>query len=338
MPKLRKDTKTKKKQKQEKYNAENEIIIGVTTVNKEKRVDNKRSTRANHVNKKNNRTSQNRKRTKERLKENKKVNSKNNSRGREFTKEEKIKKNNKKRIIISVIISFIVLIAALIFMMTTPRFYISDIEVEGNNKNSSETYISLSKIELNNTNIFAISKNAIIKNIKENPYVDSVEIKRKLPTTIHIKITEREVAYQIKYNDNYIYLDKQGYALEINEERKDTTKILGLNSSNENINEGQRVKDEDLTKLDIILKIINYCKYNSIENTITSIDISDKSNIKLNIDNGEKTVYLGDASSLSERMLWLKTILEKEKNNKGEIFINGNMNDSKVYFKPAAKN
>ena len=65
MPKLRKDTKTKKKQKQEKYNAENEIIIGVTTVNKEKRVDNKRSTRANHVNKKNNRTSQNRKRTKD---------------------------------------------------------------------------------------------------------------------------------------------------------------------------------------------------------------------------------------------------------------------------------
>ena len=54
-------------------------------------------------------------------------------------------------------------------MMTTPRFYISDIEVEGNNKNSSETYISLSKIELNNTNIFAISKNSIIKNIKENP-------------------------------------------------------------------------------------------------------------------------------------------------------------------------
>ena len=90
MPRLKKNNKTKKKEKQDKYNAENEIIIGVTTLNKEKRVDNKRSTRANHVNKKNNRTSQNRKRTKERLKENKKVNSKNNSRGREFTKEETI--------------------------------------------------------------------------------------------------------------------------------------------------------------------------------------------------------------------------------------------------------
>ena len=339
MSRSKKNTKSKdKKIKQEKYNADNEIIIGVTTVKKEKRVDNKKSTRAKYNNKKNSRTSQNNKLKHDiKNKEKKKRDSIYYIEKDEFHKEEKIKKSNKKRFIISFIICLIIIISGLIFMMTTPKFYITDIEIEGNNKNSVDTYISLTKIDLNTTNIFAISKKSIIRNIKENSYVDSVEIKRKLPTTLLIKIKEREVAYQTKYNDNYIYLDKQGYVLEINEDRDNTTKLVGLESISEEIREGDRLKNEDLIKLDIILKIINYCKYNSIENVITSIDISDKSNIILNVDNGQKTVYLGDASNLSERMLWLKTILEKESKNKGEIFINGNMNESKVYFKPTAQ-
>ena len=331
MARLKKQNMNKRKKKQEKYNAENEIIIGVTTVKKEKRVEDEKSTRDSHKN-----------RTTHKKEYNKQKKSKQNSVRRKnieeiniekSSKEETIKKSNKKRIIVSIVISFVILIAGLIFMMTTPKFYISDIEIEGSRKNSVDTYISLSKIELNTTNIFAISKNSIIKNIKENPYVENVEIKRKLPTTLHITIKEREIFYQAKYNDNYIYLDKQGYILEINEEKKNTTKLIGLDSTNEALIEGQRLKNEDLLKLDTILKIMNYCKYNSIENTITNIDISDKSNIILNIDNGQKIAYLGDASNLSERMLWLKTILEKEKKNKGEIYINGNLNDTKVYFK-----
>ena len=55
---------------------------------------------------------------------------------------------------------------------------------------------------------------------------------------------------------------------------------------------------------------------------------------KINIENGNKVVYLGDASNINERVLWLKTILEKEKKNKGEIFINGDLNSSRIYFKP----
>lgn len=324
MVKPRKKVKpNNKKTKEEKYNADNEIIIGVTTVKKDKRVDNKKSTRKSQVNKKNRKTSYN-----------KAKKTKRNNEREESSKEEIIKKNNKARIIISIVMLIIITTAVTVFMMTTPRFYITDIKIEGNSKNSIETYVSLTKIELNTTNIFAISKKTIIKNIKENSYVESVEIKRELPTTLKINIKEREVAYQTKYNDNYIYLDKQGYVLEVNEERKDITKLIGLDSTKEEITEGQRLRNDDIMKLDTILKIVNYCKYNSIENTITSIDISDKYNIILNIDNGQKIVYLGDASSLSERMLWLKTILEKENKNKGEIFINGNMNDSKVYFKP----
>ena len=319
MSKQRKNTKSnRKKDKQEKYNSENEIIIGVTTIKREKRVEEKKSTR-----KKNNRN---------KTSYNKRVYQNNNEEN--YTKEKIIKKNNKKRIAICCILSLIILIACGIFLMTTPKCNITQIEVEGYSKNSEETYISLSKIELNTTNIFTISKNNIIQNIKENPYVESVEIKRKLPGTIHITVKERTAVYQVQNNGKYAYLDKLGYVLEIGEEIKNKTKIIGLDCTNKEIAEGQRLENVDLIKLDLILKILNQCKYNNIENEITEIDISNKLNIKLNIDNSNKIAYLGDASSINERILWLKTILEKEKKNKGEIFIDGDLNNSRIYFKP----
>lgn len=327
-----KNTRNRKKQQEEKYNADNEIIIGVTTKPKEVRVDKKKSARTKPV-------KNNIKRTSNKKSSNKVMNQNNKKKKNEkvLTKEQEINKINRKKIAISFCIVLVIAIAGIIYFLTTPTFNISNIEVNGNNKNSVETYISLTKIDLSSTNIFAVTKTGIAKNIKENPYVESVEVKRKLPNIIQINIKEREVAYQASYNDEYIYIDKQGYILEINNEKKNITKIIGLSTTKEALSEGQRLNNGDLLKLDTVLKIVNYCNYNSIDNTISSIDVSDISNYIINFDKDGQIAYLGDATNLSERILWLKTILEKEKGNKGEIFINGNLNDSKVYFKPYTK-
>lgn len=327
-----KNVRNKKKQQEEKYNADNEIIIGVTTKPKEVRVDKKKSARTKPV-------KNNIKRTSNKKSSNKVINENNKKKKNEkvLTKEQEINKINRKTIAISFCIVLVIAIAGIIYFLTTPMFNVSNIEVNGNNKNSVETYISLTKIDLNSTNIFAVTKTGIAKNIKENPYVESVEVKRKLPNMIQINIKEREVAYQANYNDEYIYIDKQGYILEINNEKKNVKKIIGLSTTKGALSEGQRLNNGDLLKLDTVLKIVNYCNYNSIENQISSIDVSDISNYIINFDKDGQIAYLGDATNLSERILWLKTILEKEKGNKGEIFINGNLNDSKVYFKPYTK-
>ena len=196
-----------------------------------------------------------------------------------------------------------------------------------------ETYISLSKIDIGSTNIFGITSGNIIKNIKENSYVESVTVKRKLPNTIELYITERKVSYQINYSNSYIYLDNQGYILEISEEKKDIPIIKGFSSVKENIEIGQRLKEEDLVKLNVVLKITNYCKYNTIENKITSIDVTDEKDYILNFEEDQKKVYLGDASNLSERLSMLKTILKNETGKKGEIFMNGDLKEDKIYFR-----
>lgn len=331
----KRDTKVKTKNKQdEKYNAENEIIIGVTTKPKQVRVENKKSTRTNQANKK--RTS---------LKDNNPIEQRKNNKNKKVkkikkdtTKEKQIKKSNRKKIVVSLFILLIIILAGTIYFLTTPRFNIANIEISGESKNSVETYISLSKIEMDTTNIFAITKNSIIRNIKENPYVESVVVKRKLPNTIQINITERKIEYQAQCGDKYAYLDKQGYVLEINSEKREITKILGFETTKEPIEEGQRLKNEDLLKLDTVLKIVNYSNYNSIENKITSIDVSDVKNYTVHYGKEGQTAYLGNDTKLNEKILSLKNVLEKEKGNKGEIFVDENaINRNRVHFKPAGK-
>ena len=335
----------KKNKKDNKYNAENEIIIGVTTKPKEKvRVEKKESTRTNtNPNKKKiDKTNSNRNINTKKVKNKKNIqpksiqvkkNSKNKAHNKETTKEEQIKRINVKKIIISISILLVIALGGTIYYLTTPVFNITDIKIYGNEKNSAETYISLSKIDLGTTNIFAITNNSINKNIKENPYVEEVKLERKLPNTIELYITEREVSYQIKYSDRYIFLDNQGYILEISEEKKDVPVIEGFSTIKGNINVGQRLLEEDLIKLNVVAKFINHCKYNAIENKITDIDVTEDTNYIVYFKKDKKTVYLGDASNLNERLSLLKTILTNEKDKEIEIFMNGNLNEDEVFIR-----
>lgn len=309
---------------------ENEIIIGITTKPKDKvRVDQKTTRTRNSSTAKrdkiNNHSTKNKSASKNNAKKTIHKNNKKNSYD--------IKKRNINKVTISIFILFLIVIGGTIYFLTTPAFNVTNINVYGNNRNPADTYISLSRINIGSTNIFAFTNGGIKKNIKENSYVESVTVKRKLPNTVELYITERKVSYQIQYSKSFTYLDNQGYILEIQEEKKDVPIIKGFSLKEETIQLGSRLENDDLLKLNKISKIINYCKYNSIENKISSIDVSDNENYILNFEEDKKIVYLGDASNLSERLSLLKTILTNEKGKKGEIFMNGDLNEDKVYFR-----
>lgn len=219
--------------------------------------------------------------------------------------------------------------------MTTPVFNVANIEVIGNSKNSVQTYISLSEININETNIFAFNGSSIEKKLKSNPYVESVKVKKVLPNILELHVTERTIAYQVKYLNSYIYLNEQGNVLEINEEKQNVPIIEGLSSIQEDIQIGQRLKNEDLLKLDTILKIVNYLKYNNIsESKLTSINAEDITNYILEFKEDDKIVYIGDSSSITEKMTAVTQILEVEKSKKGKIYANEDaLKRNRIYFR-----
>ena len=227
---------------------------------------------------------------------------------------------------------FAILIGAIIYVLLSPLFAIKKINVNTDGKLNEQEIISLSAINLNE-NIFKYTKKQIKENIKENSYVEEVYIKRKLPDEIQITVKERFPKLMITYGNAYVYINNQGYILEISKEYQELPILKGIKTTDEEIEVGKRLCNEDLQKLTTVLKIMEVANSEGLLNLITYIDIENIQDYKFIMDSEEKTVYLGDCSSLDERMLWVKSILEKEKGIAGEIIVNMDLNIDKPFFR-----
>ena len=227
----------------------------------------------------------------------------------------------------------IIIIAGIIFALVSPIFNIKEINVSNNNQINTETIISLSQLNLGQ-NIFKFNKNKVNKNIKTNAYIESVEIKRKLPNKVQIQIEERKQEYNVEFLNGYAYINNQGYILQISEEKQALPTIQGISTPDEQIVEGNRLNSEDLEKLEVIIQIMNICKNYELDSKITNIDISTKDEYTLYLEEEKKTIYLGDKSNLSNKMLYVQVIIEENRGKEGAIFVNGDLNNN---FKPRFK-
>lgn len=368
--KAKKDNKEKNKDienntKKEKIKAEyDELEIEIPIIKKEeiKKVENKR--KKNKIKNRNEEDiplSKNRRLPSKELNKNKKSNKKNNtkkinekqedifnvdnefiigvsnknSRKNTLSKEEIAQIRVKKEIRIKKIKTvFIVgiIIFAVFFTLYSPIFNITDIQVINNNNISQQEIISLSGIQ-KGENTFKLFKGEIINKIKENPYVENVTIRRVLPGTVQIEIEERTAAFMLEYANAYVYINTQGYILEISTQRRELPIITGFTTKQEEIKINNRLCLEDLEKINTVLKIIKVATDNDVVSYITKIDISDDSDYVLILEGENKKAYIGDCSDLITRMLYVKELIEKEKGKPGEIFVNKNLNTQYPMFR-----
>jgi cell division protein FtsQ len=236
---------------------------------------------------------------------------------------------------IKYILIVLALIIGAIIVIYSPMFNIKSIEVEGNERLSKDKIIEISGLK-NDVNMFKYTKIQIANSLTKNAYIESVEVTRKLPGTIGIKVTERHPTYMLQFADSFVYINNQGYILEISNERIDTPIIVGFKTDLNNIKPGNRVDIEDLKQLNMVIKIIGICEDNDITGVVTKVDVSNPKNYTLILEGQGKTVYLGDGNELTSRILYLKAILESSEGKEGIIFLNVDLNTQKAYFRPTS--
>ena len=226
--------------------------------------------------------------------------------------------------------SIIILVAIIVVLaLTAPIFNITKIEINGNEKVSKDTIIALSGIKMGE-NIFRFN-NDMIQNVKQNTYIEKVEIQRKMPGTVVISVKERKIKYQINLINSYVYLDKNGYLLENSAERKNVPVIVGFSIKEDEMLNEKRLKDNDLEKLANAAKIIEAAKAINIYNLITEVNVEDKNNTILYLESKSKKINVGDTTNLTNKMLYVQKILENEEGKSGSVFVNG---DISAGFKP----
>ncbi len=203
----------------------------------------------------------------------------------------------------------------------------------GNSYLSKERIIELSGVNPGE-NIFSISKLKTIDTLEANPYIEEVNIDKKLPSTLVLKVVERAPAFIITNGERYAYLSSQGYILEIVDQDPLTLpQLIGLKEVIETMTVGNRLGEEDLKQLNKILNVYESAKRYEIAELITAIDVSNDENFTLVMEHEGKKVYLGDCSDLNTRMLELQVILRREQGHRGEVFLNVDLNTQRAYFR-----
>mgnify|MGYP000721542010 FL=1 len=254
---------------------------------------------------------------------------------KEFAKKQRKRDKRLKRIkfFLKLILLIGVISGIIAFATCSPIFNIQNVEVTNNKQLSPETIISLSELSVGQ-NIFKFWKNDVENKIKSNAYIESVELKRVFPNKLEINIQEREPKFSVPVLGEYAYINTQGYILEITQNQLNLPIITGISTKEEEIKPGNRLNNKDLTELEIILKIISAMKENQLDKEVTSIDISNKNDYIIYMQNEKKKIHLGDGSNLSNKMLYVIAIINEEKGKEGEIFANGDLNQKfKVYFR-----
>lgn len=254
---------------------------------------------------------------------------------KELSKKQKKKNQKRKRLklILKIIIFVFIISGSIVFALTSPIFNIKDIQVSGNSQVSSDTVISLSGLTLGQ-NIFRFWNSNVENAIKENAYIENVKIDRKIPTIVQISIEERVATYSVDYMGKYAYINNQGYILEISEDSKSLPIIQGISTNEEDVVPGNRLNNEDLKRLETVIKIINAAKENELDSKVTSIDISKENDYSIYIQEENKKVHLGDGTNISNKILYVLAIIQQEKGVAGDIYVNGDLNNKfQPYFR-----
>ena len=243
---------------------------------------------------------------------------------------QKRKKRNTFRKIFIWLVVVITLAAVGTVLSLTVFFRINDVTVGGNTIYTEEEILAQCTID-KGENLF-LSDTKTAKNILEQnlPYIYNAEIKRKLPYTIEINITEAEPAYSIRNKDKtYILLDDNFKVLE-----NGAKKAKGITISKAVISEadlGRQIAFKDADVGDCLNKLATVVKENSFDE-ITAIYCNNISDNYVVYD-GRIEFKLGTCENLENKIYQGLTACDKlnqsNPNAKGVMTITG---DKSLYF------
>ncbi len=129
-------------------------------------------------------------------------------------KEER-RRNKRKRIIKFWIrfLIFLLLCGGVYFCLKSPIFNVSEYVVTGANYYNSSEILNMGNCKTG-LNIFTgIDPKDMKARLERDAYMQSVEVKRKLPSTVEIHLTERTQIAALVYGEKFVVIDSEGMVL-----------------------------------------------------------------------------------------------------------------------------
>ncbi|MDO4176286.1 MAG: FtsQ-type POTRA domain-containing protein [Bacillota bacterium] len=170
------------------------------------------------------------------------------------------KKRRKKHYLLRLIIIVAALVAAGI-VMHIDYFDVNGIAVIGNEDISDDEILHLSGIETGKS-IFDVHPLIAEHKIKKNLYIEDVNVDRKLPNKVEIKITERKGNAQFMMGKKYVVTDNEGQVIDISSEEAQATLVENIKVTD--ASKGRTIKVEDKKQLERALEFIKMTEENDL--------------------------------------------------------------------------
>ncbi|MBQ3226409.1 MAG: FtsQ-type POTRA domain-containing protein [Clostridia bacterium] len=203
----------------------------------------------------------------------------------------------------------------LCFCLFSPIFNITNISMHGNAMVSTEEiYERVAYLE--GTNIFKINQGKIADTLRPLAYLDTIEIKRNLPSALEIHVTECSAELVFPYMTGYLLTDGKAKVLEEISDHSGwgLPVVYGADITEEKISEKITVQDD--VKFDIILNCIDYLKKKEHLPQIRSMDFSDITNIWVTYQDGYR-VNFAKFEDMERKMQMLDIVLPQVDRSEG---------------------
>ncbi len=219
------------------------------------------------------------------------------------------KKARKRHFIAGFIIFLIFSVAIFVVLSLTVLFPIKTVIISGSNKYSASTVSSATSFA--NKNIFTFSEEKLLEDLRAKlPYVEKVKIKRQLPDTVKIIITDAKRYAVYESDGKFAEVSEKGYVLETTDKLPENT--LHIKAKNVKAELGKKIK---LNKSDkqAIKTITEELTKRNIK--INSIDVTDSLDINAKILDGKFKVIFGSKTNLPQKCNHLEGMLNSFDDN-----------------------
>ncbi len=224
----------------------------------------------------------------------------------------------------------IILIPVGVFLfLNSPVFDVENFTVEGNNYYLDEEILTMGNCKTGQNIFWGTDCSNIRERLEKDAYMALVKVRRVLPDTISIELTERKQIGAIVYGEKYVVIDGQGTVLRKTEVDPKVTIISGMTISKLAVGETIEVEEKVLFRQ--ALEMLNamdangmYFKRISVGKTSTSAYILDNLVCKGTAEHITEAIEEGKLQIVTEELF------EKEI-ERGTIKISG---DTNISFTP----
>ena len=206
-------------------------------------------------------------------------------------------------------ITVLVLVSVCFVLSITVFFKIDEIEVEGDTRYPVEDIISSCKIEPGDNLILCNTSPGESEIWKKFPYIESVNIRKKLFNKIVIEVQEAVPTSLIESDGKYVLLSESGKIIDISDKKQgDVPIIMGAKLMTPKLSSSVKYKDPKVEEyISDILQAAEEYKFGVLK----VIDISNLSKIMLETKKGLH-IIIGTPENVDYKLKTAKKIIDKD--------------------------